>query len=153
MSLLCSEPQSTVLWSALCKRSDDYLKMPLNLKTSLSCLLNSIPGLFLGQHHSTGSTSLTQCFSTPGRRKASAPSVPTQALPSIGWLNHSIPQNRKVILSSALHMHNEHTFSLSENWMHSPQCKQQGWGLFISTVMLHNWSKYRTGIRYNHTDL
>lgn len=37
--------------------------------------------------------------------------------------------------------------------MHSPQCKQQGWGIFISAVMLRNWSKHRTGMRYNHTDL
>lgn len=113
LSLLCSEPQSTVLWSALCKRSDDYLKMPLNLKTSLSWLLNSNPGLILGQHHSTGSTSLTQCYSTPRKRKVPVPSVPAQALPSMEWVSHSTHQNRKVILSSALHMHNENTFILS----------------------------------------
>lgn len=90
LSLLCSESQSTVLWSVLCKRSDDYLKMLLNLKTLHSWLVKSNPGLLLGQHHSTGSTSLTQCFSTPGRRKVPAPSVLAQALPSMGWVNHSI---------------------------------------------------------------
>lgn len=154
LSLLCSECQSTELWSALCKRSDDYLK---NLKTSLSWLLNSNPGLFLGQHHSPGSTSLTQCISTPGRRKVPAPSVPAQALPSMGWVNHSILHPRtgrlfwaqlcictmRTLLAWAKPDVQPTTQATRSGDIHTHQQSQK-------TVMLHNWSKHKTGLRYNH---
>lgn len=149
LSLLCSGSQSTALWSALCKRSDDYLKMPLNLKTSLSWLLNSNPGLFLGQHHSTGSTSLTQRFSTPGRRKVPAPSLPAQAPPSTGWVNYSVLNLRTGRLCWAqlciCTMRTLLAWAKTRCIAHNADSKQQGWGIFIPTSNLKWESCCTTG--------